>query len=77
MSQRPTDSRSTPQSDPRPALQREAFILRLWRAPVDETWRCHLIHVETGRRLACDHLGEVEGRILEWLQRGEWGKGLR
>ena len=77
MSHLPADRISTPQPDPMSAPQRESFILRLWRSPGESEWRCHLIYVETGQHLSCDHLGEVGERIECWLQEVEQGKGLR
>lgn len=63
--------------EPLTALQRAAFIVRLRRGPTDETWRCHLIHVETGQHLPCDQLDKVGQRMEQWLQQARQGTGLR
>lgn len=65
-------SHEPPNAHPPP--QREAFIVRTWRAAdastsVDgESWRCHLIHVGTGRHLPCDQLDHLAQVIGRWLQ---------
>lgn len=69
-------SHATAEPSP-PHPQREAFILRLWRAPDGGPWRCHLIHVETGQRLPCQEVAEVSQRIEAWLTLTEERAGLR
>lgn len=57
-------SHEPPNAHPPP--QREAFIVRTWRAAGG--WRCHLIHVGTGRHLPCDQLDDLAEVIGRWLQ---------
>ncbi|MBX2998252.1 MAG: hypothetical protein KF893_07030 [Caldilineaceae bacterium] len=77
MSQEPSKPSHNSADESGFALQREAFVVRVWRSAADGTWRCRLIHVETGRHLPCDHPGEVGERIEAWLGQVERGKGLR
>ena len=59
--------------------QREAFIVCIWRGAGEAAWRCHLIHMETGRHLPCDGVGQVREQIESWLNGAgqQSGKGLR
>ncbi|MBI1293972.1 hypothetical protein GC175_03305 [bacterium] len=61
-------SHDPPNTHPPP--QRESFIVRTWRAAdtSSEEWRCHLIHVGTGRHLPCDQLDHLAQVIGRWLQ---------
>lgn len=49
--------------------QRASFVVRVWRSTENDVWRCHLIHVESGRHLVCDQISMVGERITDWLQR--------
>ncbi|MCB0115836.1 MAG: hypothetical protein R2873_11100 [Caldilineaceae bacterium] len=66
MSHDPPNAQSPP--------HRESFIVRAWRATDasagsdGDGWRCHLIHVGTGRHLPCDHPEQVGERLLAWLE---------
>jgi len=58
--------------------QRAAFVVRIWRGAGEEAWRCHLIHVETGRHLPCHGVGQIGEQIEGWLRGvAQPGKGLR
>lgn len=49
--------------------QRASFVVRVWRSTEDDVWRCHLIHVESGRHLVCDQISMLGECITDWLQR--------
>lgn len=51
----------------RPAPFPTSFIVRVWRTEPAGEWRCLLIEVESGERLACGSLDHLGASIATWL----------